>query len=250
MATPVLRPRCWSGKNSTLSPRASAHSSTRPGVGRRAHGAAVAADERLQRGGAVHVGDRHDALDVDDLGEGLPGGLDLVDVGHVGHRAAGVEVGEDDGLVVAGEDVGRLGHEVHAAEDDDVGLGAALGQHGEPVRVAAGIGPADDLVALVVVPEDEQPVAERRLGVSDPAGQVVRGRGGVALRERGLEPQHRCQDLRRGRTPVCGRWGQPGRLTHGDVVPGVDMQPVFRAGFAETLRPGDPLSRLQPETRL
>ena len=114
-----------------------------------------------------------------------------------------------------------------------VGLGAPLGEHREPVRVAPGVGPADHLVALVVVPEDEQPVAERRLGVSDPTGQVVRGRGGVALRERGLEPQHRCQDLRRGRTPVCGRWGQPGRLTHGDVVPGVDMQPVFRAGFAQ-----------------
>ncbi len=28
MATPVLRPRCWSGKNSTLSPWVNAHSST------------------------------------------------------------------------------------------------------------------------------------------------------------------------------------------------------------------------------
>jgi len=36
----------------------------RPGVRRRAHRSAVAADERLQRGGRVHVGDRHDAVEV------------------------------------------------------------------------------------------------------------------------------------------------------------------------------------------
>jgi hypothetical protein len=65
--------------------------------------------------------------------------------------------------VVAGEDVGRLGHEVHAAEHDDVGLGALLGQDRQPVGVAAGVGPTDHVVSLVVVPEYEQPVAERRL---------------------------------------------------------------------------------------
>ena len=39
------------------------------------------------------------ALDVGDLGELVPDLLDGVEVGHVGHRAAGVEVGEDDLLV-------------------------------------------------------------------------------------------------------------------------------------------------------
>jgi hypothetical protein len=34
------------------------------------------------------------------VGHGLPGLLDRVDVGHVGHRAAGVEVREDHLLVV------------------------------------------------------------------------------------------------------------------------------------------------------
>ena len=97
-------------------------------VRRRADRTALATDERLQRGGGVHVGDRHDALDVDDALEHLPRLLDLIDVGHVGHRAAGVEVGEDHLLVVAGEDVGRLGHEVHAAEDDVVGLVVLLGE--------------------------------------------------------------------------------------------------------------------------
>ena len=65
-------------------------------------------------------------VDVDDPGELLPGLLDRVDVGHVGHRAAGVQVGQDDLLVVAGEHVGGLGHEVHAAEHDVVGLGPLL----------------------------------------------------------------------------------------------------------------------------
>ncbi len=48
----------------------------------------------------------------------LPRVLDLGDRRHVGHRAAGGEVGQDHRLLVARQDVGRLGHEVHAAEDD------------------------------------------------------------------------------------------------------------------------------------
>ena len=60
--------------------------------------------------------------------ERVPRLLDLVDVGHVGHRAAGVEVGEDHLLVVGGEHVGRLGHEVDAAEDDVARPRAAAGR--------------------------------------------------------------------------------------------------------------------------
>ena len=104
----------------------------------------------------------HDLVDVGDVGERVPALLDLVDVGHVGHRAAGVEVGEDHPLVVAGEHVGRLGHEVHAAEDDVGGAVVVRREAGELERVAAGVGPLDDLVALVVVAEDQEPVAERR----------------------------------------------------------------------------------------
>ena len=94
-----------------------------PGVRRGAHRPAVAPDERLQGGRRVHVGDGHDPVDVGDPGQLLPGLLHLVDVGHVGHGAAGVEVGQEHPLVVPGQDVGRLGHEVDAAEDDELGLG-------------------------------------------------------------------------------------------------------------------------------
>ena len=78
-----------------------------------------------------------------------------------------------------GEDVGRLGHEVHAAEDDELGVGPRRGVPGELERVAGDVGELDDLVALVVVPEHEHPVAERLLGLpgaSDQRGSEAAGR--------------------------------------------------------------------------
>ena len=53
---------------------------------------------------------------------------------------------------------------MHAAEDDVVGLGPVGGGLRELERVARDVGELDDLVALVVVAEDEDPVAERGLG--------------------------------------------------------------------------------------
>ena len=67
-------------------------------VGGGADGAAVAAHERLQGGRRVHVGDGEDVV-PHDLGHDVPAVLDLVGVRHVRHRAAGVEVGQDDLLV-------------------------------------------------------------------------------------------------------------------------------------------------------
>ena len=74
--------------------------------------------------------------------ERLPRLLHRVEVGHVGHGAAGVQVGQQHRLVVAGEDVGRLGHEVDAAEHDVLGVGPGAGQHRQPEGVAPGVGPA------------------------------------------------------------------------------------------------------------
>ena len=161
-----------------------------PGVGRRAHGAAVVAHERLQGGRGVHVGDRDDAIDVGDAGDGVPRLLDGFEVGHVGHGAAGVEVGEDHLLVVGGQDVGRLGHEMDAAEHDVVGVAVVGGQAGQPEGVASGVGPAHDLVALVVVAEDQEAGAEGGLGRADPCRQVVWRGVGVARRGAALEPEH------------------------------------------------------------
>ena len=161
------------------------------GVGRRADRTAVAADEGLEGGRGVHVRDGDDGRDVDGVLQHLPRLLDGVDVGQVGHRAPGVEVRQDDLLVVARQHVGRLGHEVDAAEDDVVGLRALLGEDRQAERVAPGVGPAHDLVALVVVAEHVDPVAERGLGGADALGQLL-GRGrGVRLGQGGLQAQHR-----------------------------------------------------------
>ena len=122
-----------------------------------------------------------DSLEVQRLAELLPAGEDLGLVGHVGHRAAGGQVGQDHALVIAGQDVGALRHEVDAAEDDVVRLAAAGRLLGELERVAAEIGPLDDLVALVVVSEDHQPSAERGLGRGDATLQLRRRHVAVVL---------------------------------------------------------------------
>src|SRR6478735_1773343 len=62
-------------------------------VGRGADRAAVATGERLDRGGGVHVRDGDGAPGHAGCLELLPAVLDLGDRGHVGHRAAGREVG-------------------------------------------------------------------------------------------------------------------------------------------------------------
>jgi len=93
-----------------------------PAVRARAHRAAVLADEGLDRGRAVHVGDGDDCLVRADLLELLPAFDCLVDVCHVRHRAAGAQVGQDDLDCFIREDVSAFGHEVDAAEDHELGI--------------------------------------------------------------------------------------------------------------------------------
>ena len=148
-----------------------------PGVAGGADRAAVAAGERLDRRGGVHVGHRHDVVRHAHVDEVVPRVVDLADRGHVGHRAAGRQVGQDHLLPVVGEDVGRLGHEVHTAEDDVRRVrprGCLLGQL---EGVTGDVGELDHLVALVVVAEDEDPVPERGLGGAGPLDQAGVGGG-------------------------------------------------------------------------
>ena len=115
----------------------------------------------------------------------------LVVVGHVGHRAAGGHVGEDDLDRVGREHVGGLGHEVHAAEDDvfdgGAGLGAIFdhggGELGELERVAEEVGVADDLVHLVVVPEDDEFLTELGAPGLDQLGELLVGELVIAVWE-------------------------------------------------------------------
>jgi hypothetical protein len=58
------------------------------------------------------------------------------------------------------QDVGALRHEVHAAEDDVVGVGPGGNLAREAEGVARAVGEPDDLVALVVMAEDDEPAAQ------------------------------------------------------------------------------------------
>ena len=113
-----------------------------------------------------------------------PALLELIRRGHVGHRAAGGEIGQDHLLMRAAEHVGALGHEVHAAEDDELGVGMLADLAGELVGVADVVGELDHFVALIVVTEDHQAAAERRLGRGDAAVHLLVGQAEIALGQR------------------------------------------------------------------
>ncbi len=88
----------------------------------------------------------------------------LLVVGHVGHGAAGGEVGEDDFDAIGCEYVCGFRHEVDAAENDVAYWGSGLRSFFYYRRcelcefegVACVVGVLDDGVHLVVVAEDEE----------------------------------------------------------------------------------------------
>ncbi len=132
-----------------------------------ANNAAVASAEGFQIGGRVDVRDRRDVVGVDYLAELFPAAFDLIDRGHVGHRAAGSHVGQNHGHALAaalgqfvgevGHDIGRLGHEVHAAKGDVPAL-AAIGRHpAELITIALQIRKRNHFVLLIMVPQNQQP---------------------------------------------------------------------------------------------
>ena len=170
----MLRPRCWSGRNSTRSPRSNAQRSARSALDD-VHTAPpcapvkplMAAEEFMYVIGTVP--------------SATPASSSTSHAsrtcwicGHVGHRAAGREVRQDHRLVGRGQDVGGLGHEVDAAEHDVLGLRARGGVARQLERVAGDVGELDDLVALVVVAQDEGPLAQRG---PRRAGALRRGSG-------------------------------------------------------------------------
>ncbi len=206
------------------------------GVGGGADGAAVPAGEGLDVGGGVHVRDRDGDVGYAGVGEDVPALGDLLGGGHVGHRTAGGEVRQDDLLGRAGQDVRGLGHEVHAAEDDELGLRAGGGVAGELERVAGDVRELDHLVALVVVAEDEDALAQRGLGLAGALDEVGVGGGGEIARALdaalaggvGLAAEQQQRERRRagvdavglsggghGRVPSwCGRVRRSGLLVY------------------------------------
>ena len=150
--------------------------------------------------------------------------LDLGDGRHVGHRAAGGEIGQDHPLRVGGEDVRALGHEVHAAEHDELGLRAGGGVTRQLERVAGDVRELDHLVALVVVPEHEDAVAQGRLGRLGPLDQTGvtrrRKRAGTvdAALRRGVAAAPE-QKQRGGRTRGFHESGHDSMVPRGAWVP-------------------------------
>ena len=123
-------------------------------------GADVLDDLDRVRGGAavvglgLHLGGGVDVHDDDGAGVlGLPF-AQLVGGDRIRERAAGVEVGDQDGLL--GREHRRgLGHEVDAAEGDHLGVGGGRLAR-ELQRVAGEVGDLLDLRHLVVVGEDHR----------------------------------------------------------------------------------------------
>src|SRR5208337_4290942 len=89
-----------------------------------------------------------------EIHELLPGVLYLRNLGHIGHGAARVQVGEDDRLSRPSQYVGAFRHEVYAAEHDVTALG--LRSHlREAVGIAAIIGETHHFIALIMVTQDD-----------------------------------------------------------------------------------------------
>ncbi len=193
------------------------------GVGGGADRAAVLAGEGLDVGGRVHVRDGHHLLGNPGLGQDVPALGYLLGRRHIGHRAAGRQVGEDHLLVVAREDVGGLGHEVDTAEDDVLRVRPGGRVPRELEGVAGHIGELDDLVALVVVPEDEDLVAELLLGRAGALDEAGVG-GGRQI----TGALHTALALRVG-LAAEEEQGQRSRLDIQGLGGGHDTHPLFSA---------------------
>ena len=80
---------------------------------------------------------------------------------------------DDHLLVRRPQDVGALGHEMHTAENDELRLGMLHCALRQPQRVALVVGEADHLIALVVMAQDQQPLAQLRSQLRQPAIQSL-----------------------------------------------------------------------------
>ena len=73
---------------------------------------------------------------------------------------------------------------MHAAKDDELRVGVLADLPGELVGVAGVVGELDHLVALIVMPEDDEAAAERRLRGGDARVHLLVRQADVALRQR------------------------------------------------------------------
>ncbi len=88
---------------------------------------------------------------------------------------------------------------MHAAEHDELGLGMLRDLAGEAERVADVVGELDHLIALVVMAEDDQPIAERRPRSRDAAIELFVRQAKIPLGERLALRDMRLLELRQDR---------------------------------------------------
>ncbi len=137
------------------------------------------AGERFDGRGRIHVRDGHQ-LEIAQRGKLFPARFDLADVRHIGHGAAGVQVGKNHGLMRAAKNVRALGHEMDPAKNDvpGVSLGRLIG---ELERVAAKIGELYDFIALVVVAENDHIFVQAGSGRGDALIQRIVGNQQIGI---------------------------------------------------------------------
>ena len=124
-----------------------------------------------------------DARDAE-RAELLPADFELIDRGHVGHRTARGEVRKNHALLGRGQHVGAFRHEVDAAEHDGLGRALRSGELRQLQRVADRVGELDHFVALVVMAENDQTIAERGFGGRDTDIELGLRQTEIALRQR------------------------------------------------------------------
>ena len=180
LSTAVLRPRCWSGRNSTF---ASGLLLERPlerdlGVGRRADDAAVAAAERLDVGARSSCRSparrrrrrRRRSARPRRPRPGPSRAMSAIEQpaarsGRITCWSGAVRMSADSAMKCTPQKT------MNSAS------GPGRGVAGQLEGVAGDVGELDDLVALVVVAEHEHPLAQRRLGRAGPRHQVRVGGG-------------------------------------------------------------------------
>ena len=152
-------------------------------IGRGADSTAAATHEVFQVGSTVDVGDGHDG--VGRAGRHfVPGQLHIVEVGHVCHRAAGAQVGQDHLLPRPRQNVGRFRHEVDAREDNELRSRLGCRRFGKRVGVTRPVGETDDIVHLVMMAENHQPAAKLSAALRNPGEHLVIGKFGIGLARR------------------------------------------------------------------
>ncbi|CAB4537791.1 unannotated protein [freshwater metagenome] len=151
------------------------------GIGRRAHRSTMATGKGLDRGGAVHVSNGNCLIGDAGVGEDGPGFFYLRNGGHVGHGTTCGEVRKDDLLGGLRENVSAFGHEVHAAKHDVWSIRVRGCELRKLERVAGDVSKGDDVIALIVVPENEHLITQSSLRGSGSLDQVrVTSRGQIA----------------------------------------------------------------------